>query len=338
MNATTPAKAPLTLLTRHSHSSLSLAEGVSLRAQRDHSIMQLSGFTDEAGQSLETQIKATKALGWKYLSARSIDGQNIHDLSEADFNRAADQLDKAGISVIEFGSLIGSWSKSIESDFAITLGEIERAIPRMQRLGTQMVRIMSYGQNPWGEDQHQTERFRRLREIVARFADAGLSAIHENCMNWGGFSAEHTLRLIEEVPGMKLIFDTGNPVFQRDRSKPEPHPWQDALEFYQATKAHVAHVHIKDCLHPAEGSDEPERYTLPGEGQCRLPEILAALRSDKYKGAFAIEPHVATVFHAKKGEASDAEQCYNSYINYGRVFKGQLTTVQPQIRPPNRCD
>ena len=96
--------------------------------------MQLSGFTDEAGQGLATQIKATKALGWTHLSARSIDGQNIHDQSEDDFNAAADQLDAAGIQVIEFGSLIGSWSKPIESDFAITLGEIERAIPRMQRL------------------------------------------------------------------------------------------------------------------------------------------------------------------------------------------------------------
>ena len=288
--------------------------------------MLLSGFTDEAGQALETQIKATQALGWKHLSARSIDGQNIHDLSENDFNRTAEQLDEAGIQVIEFGSLIGSWSKPIESDFAITLGEIERAIPRMQRLGTQLIRIMSYAQKPWGEDQHEAERFRRLREIVARFADAGLQAVHENCMNWGGFSAAHTLRLIEEVPGLKLVFDTGNPVFQRDRSKPAPYPWQDALEFYQAVKEHVAHVHIKDCLNPPEGSDEPERYTFPGEGQARLAEILQALDANHYTGAYAIEPHVATVFHAKEVKAIDQKQCYNSYIEYGRAFEQQLET------------
>ncbi len=290
--------------------------------------MLLSGFTDEAGQALETQIKATQALGWKHLSARSIDGQNIHDLPEADFNAVADRLDEAGIQVIEFGSLIGSWSKPIESDFALTLGEIERAIPRMQRLGTQMVRVMSYGQKPWGEDQQEAERFRRLREIVARFADAGLQAVHENCMNWGGFSAQHTLRLIEEVPSMKLIFDTGNPVFQRDRSKPEPYPWQDALEFYQAVKAHVAHVHIKDCLNPPEGSDEPERYTFPGEGQSRLPEILTALQAHGYQGAYAIEPHVATVFHAKDDAAIDQEQCYNSYVNYGRALEKIIQNTQ----------
>lgn len=290
--------------------------------------MLLSGFTDEAGQALETQIKATQALGWKHLSARSIDGQNIHDLPEDDFNQAADQLDAAGIQVIEFGSLIGSWSKPIESDFAITLGEIERAIPRMQRLGPKLIRVMSYAQKPWGEDQHEAERFRRLREIVARFADAGLQAVHENCMNWGGFSAEHTLRLIEEVPDLKLVFDTGNPVFQRDRSKPEPYPWQDALEFYQAVKAHVVHVHIKDCLNPPEGSDEPERYTFPGEGQCRLMEILNALQADGYTGAYAIEPHVATVFHTAEGEDIDKEQCYSRYIDYGRAFEQRLVNTR----------
>ncbi|MGB0258814.1 MAG: sugar phosphate isomerase/epimerase family protein [Coraliomargarita sp.] len=161
---------------------------------------------------------------------------------------------------------------------------------------------------------------------MERFTDAGLQAAHENCMNWGGFSAQHSLRLVEEVPGLKLIFDTGNPVFQRDRSKPEPYPWQDALEFYQAIKERVVHVHIKDCLHPPQGSEEPERYTLPGEGQCRLTDILSALNADGYDGAYAIEPHVATVFHAKEGEAVDPEQCYQSYIEYGRAFEELLVT------------
>jgi len=200
------------------------------------------------------------------------------------------------------------------------LAEIDRAIPRMERLGTKMIRIMSYAQKPWGEDQQEEERFRRLREIVKRFQAAGLEALHENCMNWGGFSAQHTLRLVEEVPGLKLIFDTGNPVFQRDRSKPEPYPWQDALEFYETVKAHIAHVHVKDCLNPLEGSDEPEAYTFPGEGQAKLPEILTALQTDDYFGAISIEPHVATVFHAA-AEDVDWDQCYSSFVNYGRAFE-----------------
>lgn len=285
--------------------------------------MRLTGFTDEAAPDLASQIKATQELGWSYISARGIDGKNIHDLSDEEFDRAYGQLQNAGIGVAEFGSLIGSWSKTIVSDFAITLDEVKRCIPRMQRLGTKMVRIMSYAQEPWGENQHEKERFRRLREIVARFADAGLTAAHENCMNYGGFSSQHTLRLIEEVPGLKLIFDTGNPVFQRDRSQGEPQPWQDAWQFYQDISDHIVHVHIKDCINPKNDGEEPE-YVFPGEGQACIPAIIDDLRQRGYGGFIAIEPHVATVFHLPDGEAPDWRQCYDSYIRYGKSLENLL--------------
>lgn len=289
--------------------------------------MYLTGFADEAAPDLSTQIKATQELGWKHISARGVNGSNIHELPSPEFDQVADQLDEAGISVPEFGSLIGNWGKSITSDFSVTLAEIDRAIPRMQRLGTKLIRIMSYAQEPWGEDQQEQERFRRLREIHARFADAGLQAAHENCMNWGGFSADHSLRLVEEVPGLKLIFDTANPVFQKDRSQPDAagvFPWQDPLEFYRRVKEHVVHVHIKDCTHPPDGETEPAKYTLPGDGQGKVREILSALKSDAYEGGFAIEPHVATVFHVTDGTEPDWNQCYDSYISYGKATAGLL--------------
>lgn len=281
--------------------------------------MYLTGFADEAARDLSTQIKATKEIGWTRISARGVNGSNIHELPQAEFDAVADQLDAEGITIPEFGSLIGNWGKKISSDFDITLAEVERAIPRMQRLGTKLIRIMSYAQEAWGSDQNEAERFRRLREIHTRFADAGLQAIHENCMNWGGFSAEHTLRLVEEVPGLKLVFDTANPVFQLDRSKPEPFPWQDPLEFYQKVKEHVVHVHIKDCANPPTGETEPAAYTLPGDGQARVREILTALKAEGYKGGLAIEPHVATVFHAVTGAEPDWQQCYDSYVEYGHA-------------------
>lgn len=284
--------------------------------------MKLTGFADEAGRDLATQIKATQKLGWNYISARGIGGTNIHDLSETEFQASVEALEAAGLQVAEFGSLIGSWAKDIHSDFSITLGEVERCIQRMPQLGVQIVRVMSYAQEPWGTEQLEQERFRRLREITARFADAGLTVAHENCMNWGGFSAEHTLRLLEEVPEMKLIFDTGNPVFQRDRSKPETQgsfPWQDSLEFFHQVKQHIVHVHVKDCLNPTNDDVEPE-YTFPGHGQAHVREILAELSAAHYDGFIAIEPHVATVFHAA-AEDVDWNQCYNSYVQYGKELE-----------------
>ena len=288
--------------------------------------MKLTGFADEAGRDLETQIRATKSLGWSAISARMVDGVNLHELPEDKFNAVADRLDAEGIQVPEFGSLIANWGKKIGSDFDITLAEIDRAIPRMKRLRTQLIRVMSYAQEPWGEDQQEQERFRRLREIVKRFSDAGLTAIHENCMNWGGFSAEHTLRLVDEIPGLQLVFDTGNPLFQRDRSKSEPHPWQDPWEFWTAVRDHVVHIHIKDCISPAIEGVEPI-YTMPGEGDAKIPEILADAKSRGYDGWVAIEPHVATVFHVKDQSQVDWQQCFDSYVEYGKRMEKILAAL-----------
>tara|TARA_R110002096_G_scaffold32166_11_gene93741 strand:+ start:3296 stop:4165 length:870 start_codon:yes stop_codon:yes gene_type:complete len=289
--------------------------------------MKLTGFADEASRDLNLQIKATRELGWSAISARMVGDLNIHELPDDEFNRVADRLDEAGIHIPEFGSLIANWGKTIASDFDITLGEVERAIPKMQRLKTPLVRVMSYAQNPWGEDQQEEERFRRLREIVKRFDDAGLTAIHENCMNWGGFSAEHTLRLIEEIPGLKLVFDTGNPVFQRDRSNPQAggsFPWQDPFEFWEKVREHVVHIHIKDCQNPVGDGTEPV-YNMPGEGLARVKDILTDAYSRGYDGWIAIEPHVATVFHVKEGEEIDWDQCYRSYVEYGRQLEALMS-------------
>jgi sugar phosphate isomerase/epimerase len=293
--------------------------------------MYLTGFADEAAPDLATQIKATEMLGWNALSARSIDGKNIHELTDQQFDKAAGQLEVAGIGVPEFGSLIGNWGKPITSDFDLTLAEIGRAIPRMQRLGTKLIRIMSYAQEPWGEEQHAKERFRRLRAIHQVFADAGIVAAHENCMNWGGFSSTHTLRLVEEVPGLKLVFDTGNPIFQRDRSKSEPHPWQDALGYYNDIKDHIVHVHVKDCRYPERGQTQPV-YTMPGEGDANLLRILRDLKAYRYKGGLSIEPHVTKVFHAEDEKDTDWNKCFNSYVLYGKRLEELLEEMDWQAK------
>ncbi len=281
-------------------------------------MIKLSGFTDEAASDLTGQIKATEDLGWEYLSARMIDGINIHDLTDTKFQTICEELEEANVKVAEFGTMIGSWSKTIHSDWQLTIDEIDRCIPRMKRLGVKYARVMSYAQCPWGEEQFEKERFKRLSEINARFANAGLIALHENCMNWGGFSAEHTLRLLEEVPSLKLVFDTGNPVFQRDRSKPEPYPWQNALEFYHQIKHAIQHIHIKDgIMHNEEGDPE---YTFAGEGQGFTKEIVSDLLENDYDGFIVIEPHIAKVFHADNDNA-DPQSAYDLYIEYGQKFE-----------------
>ncbi|MBA3710397.1 MAG: TIM barrel protein, partial [Planctomycetes bacterium] len=184
--------------------------------------MYYTGFADEAAHSIDGQIRATKELGWKWIESRKIDGANIHDISDAAFDEVCRKLEGSGVGINCFGSAIANWGKKIDEPGTSSLEEAERAIPRMKRLGTKLIRIMSYAVLP-GKPPHEQledERFRRLTELTKRFLDAGIQPVHENCMNYGGMGWRYSLRIVERVPGLKLVFDTGNCVHSDDVDAP----------------------------------------------------------------------------------------------------------------------
>ena len=289
--------------------------------------MILTGITDEAGALIDTQIKAVKELGWNTIEARSVEVEgfpkaNLHDIADEAFDVVEEKLKKAGVGVYCFGSTIANWGKKIDDPF--DLSEVERAIPRMQRLGSQYVRIMSYAVRE-GEDQLEEERFHRLREITKRFLDAGITPVHENCMNYGGMSWQHALKLLENVPGLKWVFDTANPVFNDDRSKPEPMPKQDPWEFWTHLKEHTVHIHVKDAIW--DNSKNDADYTLPGKGDGAVRRILSDALESGYDAGISIEPHLAVVFHDDSVKASD-EEIYQSFIGYGKALMELLENIQ----------
>jgi sugar phosphate isomerase/epimerase len=282
----------------------------------------LTGFADEAGADLPTQIKATRELGWHYLEARAIDGKNIHDLDDDAFARAATQLTTGAVQVNCFGSAIMNWGHQITEDFAITLATVQRTIPRMQKLQSKLIRIMSYAvlknaDDTDAADQLEAERFRRLREVKKLFEAAGIVAVHENCMNYGGMSWQHTLKMVEQVPGLRLVFDTGNPIFTADRQQPAPYPRQSAWEFYTHVKPYISYLHIKDGTWDAAA--QKCIYSYPGDGVGDVVKIMRDVTENGYQGFVSIEPHIGKVFH-EKDSANDAEALYKSYVEYGRRF------------------
>jgi sugar phosphate isomerase/epimerase len=292
--------------------------------------MYLTGFADEASRTMAGQIKATLDLGWTCIESRNVDGTNIHDLSDADFDRVAGQLEDSGVRINCFGSAIANWGKPITDPMDTSLAEIRRAIPRMQRLGTRLIRIMSFAvlKDRPPEDQMENERFRRLRELQKLFTDAGITPVHENCMNYGGMGWIYTLRMLEKVPGLKLVFDTGNPGFTPDYTQPLPRPRQSAWEFYAHVKEHIAYVHIKDGRW--NDATQTNVFTFPGEGEGDVRRIVKDLLQRGYDGGFSIEPHLAVVFHENKGETSEAVM-YQNYVEYGRRLERLIAEVQGEI-------
>ena len=280
--------------------------------------MYLTGFADEAAKDLDGQIRAIKELGWSNIESRNIDGTNIHDLDDKAFDVVCGKLADAGISINCFGSAIANWAKSIEKPFDDDLAATRRAIPRMKRLGTKFIRIMSYppiAGRPM-EEQLAAERFARLRIITKMFLDEGLQPLHENCMNYGGQGWKYTLEMLDAVPGLKLVFDTGNPVNTDDRENPGHR--QSAWDFWTHVKQHVVYIHIKDGI-PAEG-DKRTEWCWCGEGNGDVVRIVRDALASGYDGGFSMEPHMALVAHDSSVQSSE-EAKYANFVEYGRRFE-----------------
>ena len=180
--------------------------------------MYLTGFADEAGSDFATQIKAMKELGWKNIEARAIGNKNLASLTDAEFDTVCAQLDEAGMKINCFGSGIANWSKSslIEADVQASKKELLDAIPRMKKLNIPMLRGMSYKiETVCAPDAPEVEAavIKNLTELVKICEDNGIIYAHENCMNYGGLSYQHTLKLLDKIqsPNFTLVFDTGNP-------------------------------------------------------------------------------------------------------------------------------
>jgi sugar phosphate isomerase/epimerase len=270
--------------------------------------MYFSGISDEAGQPIDSQIKAHQELGWNYMELRMVDGTNITQLSDDDFLSTYDAVTGAGLKVSCFGSAIANWARPITCDKQIDLDDLKRAIPRMHRFGTEYIRVMSYpnhDSDPLPEPEWRKESIRRTKDLALMAEDNGIVLVHENCSGWGGESAENSNILLGEVdsPALKVVFDTGNPVTYG----------QNSWEYYQSVKNDTVYVHIKDAKY-VEGGEE--LYVMCGDGDGYVKDIIGDLLANGYEGGISIEPHLAAVIHT--GETTDPAKLYESYTAYGR--------------------
>jgi len=291
--------------------------------------MYLTGFADEVAPEINEQIKATKMLGWNNIETRKLDNGNLASISEEDFEALCEKLEVSGIHFNCYGSGIANWQRSISDPPETSYEEMKNALPRMQRLGIKLVRIMSF-QCPEDESintpEMEKEVIKRVATLVKMAEDGGVICVHENCNNWGGRSYEHTLRLLDAIqsPSFKLVFDTGNPVFRKDIrfGKKTPFPYQNALEFYNNVKDAVAYIHIKD----GKVVDGKTKFTFAGEGDGCVREILSDLYSRGYDGGISIEPHLAVVAH-DPSITSDADIRLQNYVEYGRRLEKMVREI-----------
>ena len=145
------------------------------------------------------------------------------------------------------------------------------------------IRIFSYYKADHGDwDDWRREVLDRTWDICRLAEKAGVRLLHENEHDIYGDDPERVKDLMETVGEQvdkryfAAIYDPANYVVGG----------YDPWKAWQMTKQWTVHLHIKDWVRGEEHA------RLAGEGQGRIPEMLAEAVAMKYNGFATLEPHL----------------------------------------------
>ncbi|WP_063746669.1 sugar phosphate isomerase/epimerase family protein [Catenuloplanes japonicus] len=276
----------------------------------------LCGIGDEAGRDLTTQLAAITALGWRRLELRTVGGVALADLPPGDVARLADTLDAHGVTVPCVASRIGDYARPVTGDPALDLDELETLAARCARLGTRLIRVMSFADGGLPDARWGSAAIDRLATLARRAAAHGLTLVHENCTGWAARDPSRMRELLDRVPGLRLLFDLGNGV---------PYGY-DAPALLREVVPFVAHVHVKDAVSAPGGV----RYVPPGDGEAGVAECLRLLAGSGYDGVLSIEPHIGLRPHT--GETAPDAELTAGFLAAGRALEALLSRL-PQPVP-----
>ena len=278
-------------------------------------MIKFSGFADEAGKDIETQIKATKELGWNSIDLRFINGVNATDVEDAVFEDAAQKLSDSGINVPCFGSAVANGKDPlIAADVEYCFAALERAVPRMKMLGTKYIRGMAcVYHEELSREENEKLIFPIMRKIAAYCEKNNIVYLCENCGGYATSFYDSIPKLKKEInsSGFGFVYDTGNTIGAKSIFVDESYEYQQPLKYYDIIKEYIDYVHIKDQRIDADGNCV---RTYPGDGDAEVVKILSALISNGYDGNIAIEPHMG------KG--------YDGYLEYGKRTMDIIDKIQ----------
>jgi sugar phosphate isomerase/epimerase len=237
----------------------------------------LSAFADEISPDPQQQIDVLTRCGVRCIELRSILKTNVLDLTDAQVGDFKALLDRNGFRLSAIGSPIGK--VKIDQPFDSHLKRFGRALELCKVFGTPNIRVFSYYLPEGGRwEDWRGEVMARMGEKVRLAEKAGVSLLHENEHGIYGDSPERVLDLLRTIdsPALRGVYDPANYVFCG----------YDPWEGWQKTKEYTGHFHIKDW------TAGEKHGCLAGEGQGRIPEVIADAVARQYDGFATLEPHL----------------------------------------------
>ena len=231
-------------------------------------MIRLCAFADEADSRLSGQIDALRSAGIGYIELRGINGKNISAVTEDEAREYKRELDIGGVRVWSIGSPIGK--VKITDDLPLHF-ELLRHICRLARIfECDKVRMFSF----YEAYDAEREVFSALSEMVAIAAEYGITLYHENEKEIYGDTAERVLRLMNNIDGLRFVYDPAN--FIESGESPD----KTLYPLFERT----GYFHIKDA-------GLADRKVVPaGYGDGRIDEIVRM--SAERDTVLSIEPHL----------------------------------------------
>ncbi len=234
-----------------------------------------SAFADEAGSSLDEQIKALKENGISYIEPRNIGGKPILTLTDEELFSVKAELDKNGIKVNSLGSPIGKFP--IEKPLEEHLPDFERALRACEIFGTKNMRMFSFYVKQDELSKWRDEVLRRLKILADIAKKRGIRLCHENESAIYGQMPAEVRDVLTEVPELYAIFDPAN--YRMNNA--------DVIDGINATLMNLAYMHIKDAIY------ETQMIVPAGDGEGRIGEIIDIVNESTDKLVYlTLEPHL----------------------------------------------
>jgi 3-dehydroshikimate dehydratase len=242
----------------------------------------ISAFADEISPEPQKQIDVLKSCDVRHIEFRSILGTNVLALSDLQIKEFKALLDANGFRLSAIGSPIGKIR--IDEPFEPHLEKLRRAIKLAQLFETPNIRVFSFYPAQDGADwaPWRDEVLSRMTRLCELAEESGVWLMHENEHRIYGDRVDRVLDLQATLgplygqTGFGLVYDPANYVFCG----------YDPWDAWTKTREYTRHFHIKDW------KKGEEHGSIPGQGQGRIPEVIAEAVRMGYDGFATMEPHL----------------------------------------------
>ena len=270
--------------------------------------MKLAVITDEISQDFAHALDVMLEYGVTGAELRGLWDTNISDLTDAQIERAVDELKQRDMHVVclatpfykcDLGGgptgVDGPLHLATPRPLADQMKILNRCIEAANRFETPFLRIFSF----WRKSAYLPEVEARivdaLSEPVETARGAGVTLLLENehaCYIGTGAEAARVAAEINS-PALRIAWDPGNAFHAGEK------PFPDG---YEAVKPWTEHIHIKDArIVQTEMHGPQPDWCIIGEGEIDYAGHFMALRRDGYQGYLSLETH----FKPKRGTAPD---------------------------------